>query len=172
MVAFPLKPRPAGTLKEAFAHLVCLCGGFTVAARADGVRVGKTSLFKYSDADDAENRDHFAPLDVIAALESCCGRPVVGLHLLARLGWVAMPAPAAVGGASLAAGMAAIGAETSALFRDYGAALADDGVVSAAEAGRLLADTDRAVAVLMAARSRLVEKLEEERERCSSTPDR
>lgn len=82
----PSKPRPAGSLKEAFTDLLMLCGG---AARAAAVvRVQPAQLTRYSDPDLPQVH---APVDVIQALETLAGDPLVTRYLAHSHGAALVP---------------------------------------------------------------------------------
>lgn len=162
-----LKPRPAATAKDAAARLVEAAGGMTAAARVDGVRVSKTMLFKYTDADDPDHRDSHMPIDVVAALERATGEAHVAAYLAAATGHVLLKVRFDPADPALDVGMAKVGEGAARLFAEYAEALAagDDtpGRIDPAEAARMIRATDDLLAVLCHARGRLIEKVEKDR---------
>ncbi len=137
----PYKPRPKGTLKQATAQLIAACGGDTLAA--EGLRVSRGTLFKYSDAD-GENASRFMPADIVRTLEDRCGEPVVTTFLAHAAGYVLKPLDTdAVSG--LAEQVSRTAREVADVFAETSSALAD-GTVSPGEAGRIVAEVDEALA--------------------------
>lgn len=61
------KPRPPLGLEAATEQTVTDLGGFPVVCNFPGVRVGRSTLFKYTDPSE-ENRAHRIPMDVAAVL--------------------------------------------------------------------------------------------------------
>lgn len=67
MSSKPFKPRQALSLEDAVSETVTDLGGFPAVAALPGIRVGKSALFRYTDAD-AEGRVNVIPLDVAAVM--------------------------------------------------------------------------------------------------------
>lgn len=63
----PYKPREAMSLEDAVSATVTDLGGFPAVADMPGIRVGRSTLFRYADNAD-ENRAYVIPLDIAAFL--------------------------------------------------------------------------------------------------------
>lgn len=156
------KARPAGSLKAAQARLVQLSGGQKEAAFLAGR--GKSSVFRWTNAD-GENADESMPLHIMARLERLAGEPVVTRWLAANMGCALLELETH-GSARLDGDLAAIGAEVAGLFREYQEAIAPDddtpGRIDPAEAGRMIAALDTAMAAMAAMRGHLDSVIAEE----------
>jgi hypothetical protein len=151
------KPREPGSLKAATAELVAASGGLDRAAHL--VRVGRSTLARYSDPVEA---GVYMPADVVRALELACGRPVVTAYLAAEQGCALScfkydPRPA-----TLADDVAELSRDFGVLFGDAAKSLAGSGgaELGPADAQRLIADADRAIAVLFHLRGKCAERRE------------
>lgn len=152
-----MKPREPGSLKEVQDRLVAELGGLVAAAEASGGLIGKSHLHRCTDPDEPRSP---MPLDVLVAMETALGRPLVSLWLIRRLGWEAFPlAPAGEDGWSR---------DLAEACRDWGEAAAilvdalADGTVTRVEAAQGLAQLDRALTAMSHLRGRLVAVLEGE----------
>lgn len=134
------KRRPAGSLKEAQADLVEACDGAVRAAAL--VRVGRSQLHKYTDADEPNDVVHM-PVDVVRVLERFAGAPHVSRFLAAEAGFVLEPVTPAPGAADerIAAQTVQVAASATELFGDASQAL-EDGHVDPQEAGLIIRDID------------------------------
>lgn len=125
------------------------CGGSRRAA--DVARVGKASLFRYTDDSD-DNATRHMPIDVVRALEQMCGRPVVTRFLAAETGYVMTQVPE---GGQLrldwSLRLADLAKENSDVFAKFGEILAD-GKISRLEAGQAIQEVDEAMALMGAIR--------------------
>ena len=147
----PVKPRPEGSLKEAFTRLVGENGDFARAAVL--TRVSRAQLLRYSDPSVV---DYQAPVDIVLALETACNQPILTEVLAAAAGCALLRLDSGEDEhESLHSDVAAIGERIAAVFREYGAAMANDGAVDTREAGRMLGEVDRALRALMQVRMHL-----------------
>ena len=142
----PYRRTDITTLKGAFAALIDRVGGLKRAATVS--RVGEPALSRYC----AEFEDRrFAPIDVVASLETDCGAAIVTAFLAGMQDMVLTPQ--AKGAGDQARDFAAVTRDAASSFADY-AAMLDDGCLGAlqrqsivrhldaliADAGRLRAD--------------------------------
>lgn len=77
----PYKTRPPMSLEAAVSQTFTDLGGVPAVAAMPGVRVSRTTLFKYGDDAD-ENREHVMPMDVAAVLTAETIRRGHDPHLL------------------------------------------------------------------------------------------
>ena len=149
----PLKPRAVGSWKAATARLIEAAGG--TQAAADITRVGKTQLQRYTDPAEPA---YAMPVDVVVALETVVGQPIVTAHLAARSGHCLWRPPEDQDGPeSIHRHYAEIGRAVAEVMAEYALAIAD-GVIEPREAERMLATIDPATAALMHVRAQLYER--------------
>lgn len=127
------KPRAAGSLKEAAAQLVVLCGGQTRAAEL--CRVSRSQVARYTDDSDDAIAVHM-PADVIICLEEHANDPVVSRYLASRTGHALLPLDPAITPNTYPALLARIGKETGQMFGEASAAMRD-GRLAPKERGRV-----------------------------------
>lgn len=144
-----VKPRPAGTLKDAILALVERLGG---AIRAGEIaEVTKGQVQRWTDPD-SDNAAVFPSAGKVRLLEAAAGEPVVTRFLAAEAGFVLVPASGEMGPA-----LPVLAALAAGEFGDVLRAIADgtagDGALSPAEAGRVIKEIDEALAALAAARA-------------------
>ncbi|UJX46624.1 phage regulatory CII family protein [Xanthobacter sp. YC-JY1] len=119
-------------LKGATRRLVEACGGVESAAAA--TRTGFQALSKYG----RPQEPFFAPIDVVADLEADAGVPLVTRALAALCGHVLVPLPRPeTGTGRWYRHISEVAQDAGAVVARLGAALADDGEVSRAEARAL-----------------------------------
>lgn len=136
------KPRPPGSLKEAYSRLVDACGGPAEAAQLDHMPVSRSLLFKYTDPD----CEHHMRADVVKVLEAHCGDPIVTTYLAHSAGFV-LSSIAPEGSAALQGLLARVSKEHGDLMVCGLDALAD-GEVTIDEARRILREADDALAAV------------------------
>lgn len=152
-MAGPYKPTDPGRLIAAVTRLIVANGGELAASHVEGARVGKSEMQRYTDSDDFRNRH--MPVDIVAALERACGRPIVTEFLAAEAGAVLLPVPRAVTGEWLAE-ITRLTDENADVIREVCKSLDGDGEITAPEAGRIIAEIDEDIAVKAALRARLM----------------
>ena len=132
-------------LKTLFRELVDRAGGVDAAAAC--TRVARASLSNYGNP----HHPSFAPIDVVARLETLVGEPLITTCLARRAHCALVPVePVREGDLSML--LAHVGRESGEVFQAYGEALANDGQVCAeerAEISRRLADLARAAHAAM-----------------------
>lgn len=143
------KARSSGSLKQAVARLVELCGGLDAAADAAGV--ARATMFRYTDDTD-EHASRGMPVHTVRALEKHCGEPAVTEFLAAELGAVLLRLPPGALPDAWAADLAAVMKETAEAVQVLAADLADGRVD---RPGAAIREIDEAMAVLAALRARL-----------------
>ncbi len=148
------KRRRAGSLKEATERLIGKCGGFTDCGRDPDCRVGKATLYAYTDGDDDANRVKHMPIDVVRYLEARCGDPIVSRFLAAEAGHVMIRLDIPEDLAQLPPALATAAAEASDVYRIAAEALGD-GEISRPEAEKLTREIDEAITAFAAMRQSL-----------------
>ncbi|WP_299393229.1 phage regulatory CII family protein [Pelagibius sp.] len=139
------KDRNPASLKAAVSDLIESCGGGPRAA--DVARVGKASLFRYTDESE-DNANYHMPADVIRALETHCGQPIVTRFLAAEAGAVLLTLPREGGlDGDWSVRLAALAKDSSDIFAKFGEILAD-GMITPREAGEVIQEVDKAMAHL------------------------
>jgi hypothetical protein len=146
------KPRQFRSLKEAVTALVNANGGIREAAAA--CRVQGASLFRYTDETD-ENSDRHMPVDIVEALESAAGVPIVTEYLAEKAQCQLLPVIFEVTESDLNVDLANTGRRAAMLFQDWADAVANDGIIDREEAKRLLRDNIELVRTLMHMRADL-----------------
>lgn len=137
-------------LKGATRLLINDLGGLEASAALLKLSVSQLGRYQHIDADD------FMTVASVAALEAHAGvRPHVTQALAAINGHILVPRPHADGDGKWVAHLASTVKETGEFLAVFGAALSDDGAVTAAEALRLIAEADQALSALMAVRTEL-----------------
>lgn len=114
--------------KAATRQLVRLAGG--VAQAATFTRVDPARLSRYGSPHDPQ----FVPIDVVADLEAEAGDPIVTRALADLSGCLLVAKPKADAARGMAATLGRTAKETGEALAALGSALADDGVITAAEA--------------------------------------
>lgn len=151
------KSRTYGTLKQAVASLIEANDGL---AKAESLcQVSDNQLFKYSD-ESGKNANIHIRGDVVADLEKACGRPFVTEWLAFQTNHVLLPQIVSEEEKELALDMAAIGAGSSALFKEFFKALANDGIVDSNEAQRLMKEGDCMLRAYLNLRGQLIQRVE------------
>lgn len=148
----PVKPRPAGSLKAAVAELLAAVGTLERAAEIAGK--GRSQVHRYGDPQEAS----LPTVDLVRIWELAAGDPIVTRYLAAESGFALEPVarPTAEAGAvGLHAGAGQLSGCHGDFFLHLMEALADQ-VVEPGEAGRLVADMDRWMAVAQQLRQRFV----------------
>lgn len=136
-----LPDRVVNDVRGGWRDLVALMGGVDRASRICAVSVSQVSIYG------SLHGDSLPSLATVLAAEADVGKPLV-TEALARATRHALVPIEPMAEGELAALLARVGAETGEVFGRYGAALADDGQVNAAEKLaiiRELQDLQRAV---------------------------
>ncbi len=139
----PYAPRQPGTLKDAVTQLVAACGGLAKAAAL--ARVRRTQIHRYTDP--AEPECHM-PLDIVLALETHCGDPIVTAFMAFESGALLVPLRAGQSEA-FAGHLAKLGRETGRLYGEACGAL-KDGCHSKAESTKVEREALKTVEALAA----------------------
>lgn len=158
MAKFTYKRRPHGSLEQATEALIAACGGLTAAAALPGCPVGRTMLFRYTDADAEVGEGggrRSMPAALVGYLESVAGKPFVSAWLAARTGHLLLGVEDVDQG-EVEIDLARIGETTAATFADFARAIADRRI-DGSEAWRIEGDLDRLIAAALAAKSDLRE---------------
>lgn len=123
-------------LKAVYRRLVKMCGGYCAAAEI--TRVGKSKLHDYGNA----RRPEFAPIDVVADLETAAEQPLVSAelrHLNTEITCMARPI---TDGEVHGLGVRVL-SEVAAFERTVVEALEDDGEIDDEELARLIDDAEK-----------------------------
>lgn len=145
-----VKPRPAGTLKDAVLQLVDANGGHVRAGEI--AEVTKGTVQRWTDAD-GECAGVFPGVNKVRLLERAAADPSVTRFLAAEAGFALVKVLEPQRAAEAIAVMAALaGGEVGDVMRAVSDAMQDDGRIDAREAGRIIKEIDEAMSALMAAR--------------------
>ncbi len=153
-----VKPRRAGSLKEAQEALINRVGGLDRAAEL--ASRGRSTVQRYSDDSD-DHRDCHMPVHIVRMLELDADEAIVSRWLAAERGYLLHRACPEAAEESIERGSADLAKEASAYFANLAAAMAD-GKISTKEAGLLLQGLDRWLTVGMALRARLAAARDQE----------
>lgn len=138
----PFIPRQPGSLKLATVALVTACGGNANAAQiieAMGVRekCSTSQIHRYgAPINTKDGFECYMPADIVAALESHCGQPIISRHLALQTSNVLISGEPGDGEA-VTQHLASISQEFGRVMAIIGASLAD-GKIEPEEAGRIL----------------------------------
>lgn len=136
-------------LKAATRALIAQCGGLDAAAVQFGR--GRSRIHGYGDRNAA---DRWAPLDLIADLESYVGAPLITQALAAASNHTLVPLPQVAPCAADPIALGRLARETGDVLSKLGSALAD-GRISRAEGTDIAREIDDAVGALLALRAGL-----------------
>lgn len=134
----------ARRLKDAFGRLLELAGG----AKDVETRVSPWSLYAYANVNEAK---HFAPVDVICALEKHAAEPVMTRQLAFEAGYILLPVAWSGKGDELAARLMKVGKEHADVFAQAAKSLTDN-QLNPKEAERLIKEIDQAIGALSSLR--------------------
>lgn len=146
-----IKPRPAGTLKDAVLQLVDANGGHV--RSADITETVKGTVQRWTDAD-GDTASVFPGVNKVRLLEAAADDPIVTRFLATEAGYALVKVLEPQRASEAIAVMAAVaGGEVGDVMRAVADAMQDDGHIDAREAGRIIKEIDEAMGALMAARS-------------------
>lgn len=153
MTARQLPQREYDGLKAATRRLVQAAGGAVAAASI--TRGAHQHLSAYGSAHE-DQAERFAPIDVVADLESEVEKPIVASYLANLLGFMLVPVPVAAKlGAGLAKAAAAALKETSEVFVQV-ADRSADGVICPDDGKAIVKEIDEAIVKLAALKAQVL----------------